>query len=166
MLHTEEQIERCELPTETQSTPQSKESMRGGKRPGAGRRPNLAKQLLKGFTPATIALAVQDMDVREVLMGLLKSKSERVRLETLAFLRDTLYGRPAQNLSLSGGVNVNMAVWRPLENLSDQEIQLLDSITKKLNGPASNASQDGPHNQIESKPAIEAEVVESEAVND
>jgi hypothetical protein len=35
--------------------------------------------------------------------------------------------------------------------------QLLDSITKKINGPASsNALLDGPHNQIESKPAIKA----------
>lgn len=62
------------------------------------------------------------MDVREVIIGLLKSKSERVCLETLAFLMNTLYGRPAQNVSLSGGVNVNMAVWRPLENLSDEEM--------------------------------------------
>jgi hypothetical protein len=45
-------------------------------------------------------------------------------------------------------------LWRPLETLTDEEVQLLDSITKKLNAPAAaDASQDGPHNQIESKPA-------------
>ena len=140
---------------------------RGGRRKGAGRKPNLAKRLLKGFTRETIALAVEDVDVKSVIIGLLKSRSDRTRLETLVFLRDTLHGRPAQNVSLSGGVNVNMAVWRPLQSLTDEEIQMLDSITKKINGPASsNALPDGPHNQIESNTAIEAEEVESAAVKE
>ena len=52
---------------------ESKKPGRGGRRKGAGRKPNLAKQLLKGFTPGKIALAVQDMDIVEVLLGLLKS---------------------------------------------------------------------------------------------
>jgi len=73
-------------------------------RPGAGRKPNLAKRLLKGFTRDTIALAVEDLDVNTVIIGLLKSKSDRTRLETLAFLRDTLHGRPAQSVSFSGGL--------------------------------------------------------------
>jgi hypothetical protein len=85
-----------------------------------------------------------------------KAKSERTRLETLAFLRYTLHGRHAQNVSLSGRVNVNMAVWRPLESLTDEEMRLLDSITKKLSpGAVVDVAQDGPHNQMESKPAIE-----------
>jgi hypothetical protein len=119
--------------------------------------PHLAKRLLKGFTRETTALAVGDVDVKTVTIGLLKSKSDRTRLETLAFLRDTLHGRPAQSVSLSGGVNVNMAVWRPLESLTDEEIQLLDSITKKMSGQANvNALPDARQNQTESKPAIEA----------
>jgi hypothetical protein len=53
--------------------------------------------------------------------------------------------------------------WRPLASLSDEEVQLLDGITKKLTAPAVlHASPDARQNQIESKPAIEAEVVESE----
>jgi hypothetical protein len=55
-------------------------------------------------------------------------------------------------------------VWRRLETLSDEELRLLDSVTKKLSAPAaSEASPDGPYNQIESKPAIEVEAMESEA---
>ena len=34
--------------------PVSNQSKRGGKRPGAGRKPNLAKRLLKGFTRETL----------------------------------------------------------------------------------------------------------------
>jgi len=134
---------------------------RGGRRPGAGRKPNLAKRLLKGFSRAAIAEAVADVDVGAVVTSLLKSKREKTKLETLIFLRDTMIGRPAQNVSLSGGVLHAHTIWRPLAALSDEEVQLLDAITKKLTAPAvSNTSQDGPQNQIESKPAIEAEVVD------
>jgi hypothetical protein len=139
---------------------------RGGKRPGAGRKPNLANRLLKGFTRDAIALAVEDLDVKTVIIGLLKSKSDRTRLETLAFLRDTLHGRPAQSVSFSGGLIHAHTNWRPLENLTDEEFLLLDSITKKLNPSAdlSDASQDGSQNQIESKPATLAPRPESNRV--
>jgi hypothetical protein len=127
---------------------------RGGKRRGAGRKPNLAKRLLKGFTRDVIALAVQEVDVGAVIVSLLKSKRERTRLETLVFVRDTLHGRPAQNVQLSGSMLHAHTVWRPLETLSDEELRLLDSVTKKLSAPP-----DGQQNQIESKPAIEAEAM-------
>src|SRR6266849_10172497 len=63
---------------------------RGGRRPGAGRKPNLAKRLLKGFSRAAIAEAVADVDVGAVVTSLLKSKREKTKLETLIFLRDTM----------------------------------------------------------------------------
>jgi len=137
---------------------------RGGKRPGAGRKPNLAKRLLRGFTRDVIALAVQEIDVGAVITGLLKSKRERTRLETLVFVRDTLHGRPAQNVNLQGSMLHAHTVFRPLSSLTDEELRLLDSVTKKLSAPAvSDASPDGPQNQIESKPAIEAVEMEAEA---
>ena len=43
-----------------------------------------------------------------------------------------------------------------LARLSQDEIRLLNGIAQKLATPV----QDGPGNQIESKPAIEAEIVE------
>jgi hypothetical protein len=136
--------------------PVSTHSKRGGKRPGAGRKPNLAKRLLKGFSRESIAEAVADMDVRTVIIGLLKSKSDRTRLETLAFLRDTLHGRPAQSVTLAGAM-VHSHTFRPLADLTDEQLQLLDEITRKLTPkPVLDASQDGPQNQIESKPATDA----------
>ena len=50
-----------------------------------------------------------------------------------------------------------------MSHLTDEEVDLLDKLTKKLTTPVSNALPDAPQNQMESKPAIEAEVVESEA---
>ena len=141
-------------------------SKRGGKRAGAGRKPNLAKRLLKGFSRAAIAEAVADVDVGAVVTSLLKSKREKTKLETLIFLRDTMIGRPSQNVSLSGGLVHAHTVWRPLSALNDEEIALLDKLTKKLATPVSNASPDAHQNQIESKPdTIDAEVVSEETVS-
>jgi hypothetical protein len=83
---------------------ESNPSKRGGKRPGAGRKPNLAKRLLRGFSRDAIAEAAADVDVGMVITSLLKSRREKTKLETLIFVRDTLIGRPAQNVSLSGGL--------------------------------------------------------------
>jgi len=58
-------------------------------------------------------------------------------------------------VALSGGVLHAHATWRPLSCLTDEEVRLLDSISKKLL-PATPA-QDGPHNQIESTTAIEGD---------
>lgn len=163
-MNAESQIEQPQIAPVIALGPQSeesKQSRRGGKRPGAGRKPNLAKRLLKGFSRDAIAAAMADVDVGAVLQSLLKSKRERTKLEALIFVRDTLIGRPAQNVQLSGGVLHAHTVWRPLADLSDDEVRLLDTITKKLQAPVSNALPDGLHNQIESKPAIEAEAVSS-----
>lgn len=142
------------------STPQadsteSRPSRHGGRRPGAGRKPNLAKHLLRGFSRDALAEAAAGVDCGAIVVGLLRSKKERTRLETLAFLRDTIIGRPAQNVSISGGMVHAHTVWRPLASLSDEEVKLLDTITKKLTGPASKALPDTHGNQPESTPAIE-----------
>lgn len=166
-MHTEEQKQQAltppELPPPSESG-ESKSAKRGGKRPGAGRKPNLAKRLLKGFSRDAIAEAMSTIDVGMVVTSLLKSKREKTRLEALIFVRDTLIGRPAQNVQFSGGV-LHAHAWRPLASLSDEEVELLDKLTKKLAGPVLDVAQDAPQNQIESKPAIEAEVVDSEAPN-
>ena len=70
-MEIETQIER---PVEPVIAPQadsgeSKPSKRGGKRPGAGRKPNLAKRLLKGFSRESIAEAVSGIDCGAVIAG-------------------------------------------------------------------------------------------------
>jgi hypothetical protein len=157
MVHTEEAN-----PAPQADSSESK-SKRGGKRPGAGRKPNLAKRLLKGFSRDAILEAAGNMDVGAVITGLLKSKREKTRLETLVFVRDSVLGRPAQSLNVSGGLMHAHTAWRPLSTLSDTEIEQLDAISKKLLvAPGQNASQNGPHNQIESNTAIEAVELVSE----
>src|SRR5260370_4668007 len=49
-------------------------SKRGGKRAGACRKPNLAKHLLKGFSPAAIPQAVENVDIGAIVVGLARNK--------------------------------------------------------------------------------------------
>ena len=152
---------------EPENSPQAEssesKSKRGGKRPGAGRKPNLAKRLLKGFSRDALLEAADNIDVGAVITSLLRSKREKTRLETPLFVRDSVLGRPAQSLNVSGGLMHAHTAWRPLSTLSDAEIEQLDAISKKLLvAPGQNASQNGPHNQIESNTAIEATEVVSE----
>ena len=152
---------------EVSSAGDSKESKRGGKRAGAGRPPNIAKRLLKGFSREALTEAASTIDCGAVLVGLLRSKKERTRMEALVFLRDTIIGRPAQDVRHSGGVLHAHTGWAPLAfgALSEEEAQQLDAITKKLTAPpVSNASQNARQNQIESKPALEAEVMASDTI--
>jgi hypothetical protein len=161
-MHTEQQTEQIiavpEMPHASESG-ESKESKRGGKRPGAGRKPDLTKMLLKGFSREAFAEGAARVDVGSIIARLLKSKREKTKLETLTFLRDTMIGRPSQNVSLYGGLVHAHTVWRSLSALNDEEIALLDKLTKKLSAPSSDASPDAHQNQIESKTSLEAEMM-------
>jgi hypothetical protein len=96
-MQTEQQIQSAAMPAIARGVQSDESKSRhGGKRSGAGRKPNLAKRLLKGFTRDSIAQAAADIDVGAVIVGLLKAKSERTQLETLAFLRDTLLSTSAE----------------------------------------------------------------------
>ena len=89
MLHAREQNQQSEATHETKLSPNQAiqtPRKRGGKRPGAGREPNLANRLLKGCSPEAIREAVA--------------------------------------------------------TLTDEELRLLDAVTKKLAAPTSNASPD------------------------
>ena len=72
-------------------------------------------------------------------------------------------GKAKQALEVSGGLLHAHTAYRDpkLAALSQEELQALDALTRKLALPA----PDGPHNQIESEPAIEAIEVESEVGN-
>jgi hypothetical protein len=164
-MQIEEQNQAVNIP---QIMPQSdsKESKpaRGGKRPGAGRKPNIAKRLLNGVKPVTAAEALEGIDVRAVVHDLLKNGSRNVKLQTLTALWDRIYGRPKQDVSVSGGL-IHAHTRDPF--LASLPKEALEELARSYDGVLAryvqNDAQDGPHNQIESKPAIEAEVVELDA---
>jgi len=127
-------------------------SKRGGRRPGAGRKPNYLKRLgIKAITAAEILAHHSEIDL---WTGLLTHKNPTIRLQTLQYLTDRRDGRPKQAVEVAGGIIHAHTVYRDplLAALSPEELKALDGLTRKLALPA----PDGPHNQIESKPAIEA----------
>jgi hypothetical protein len=163
-MQAEEQNQSTAAP-ETTPLLQSKESKRvhGGKRPVAGRKPNLAKRLLAGVKPVTAAEALEGVDVQGIVHDLLKNGSRPVKLQTLTVLWDRIFGKPKQDVSVSGGL-VHAHVRDPfLASLPKEALEALtrsyDEVLAKYSTPVLDAAQDGPHNQIESKPAIEAEDV-------
>jgi hypothetical protein len=135
---------------------------RGGKRPGAGRKPNYLKRL--GIKAITAAELLAHVDEPELWKGLLTHKSPDVRLRTLQYLTDRRDGKAKQAVEVSGGLLHAHTAYRDpkLAALSQEELQALDALTRKLALPA----PDGPQNQIESKPAIEATEVESDPSRD
>ena len=81
VMQAEEQIHATTTPAiAPQADSDESKSKRGGKRPGAGRKPNLAKRLLRGFTRDAIAAAIQDIDVGAVLVG--RTKTARLNQYT------------------------------------------------------------------------------------
>jgi hypothetical protein len=119
---------------------------RGGKRPGAGRKPNLAKRLASVLKPMTAAEILQQVDVQAVNA-----------------LWDRALGKPKQDVSVSGGL-IHAHTRDPfLASLPKEALEALsrsyDEVLAKYSTPVLDVAQDGPHNQIESKPGIEAEVI-------
>ena len=129
---------------------------RGGKRPGAGRKPNYLKRL--GIKAITAAEILAHHNEPELWAGLLRHKSPDIRLRTIQYLTDRRDGKPKQAVSVSGGILHAHTVYRDplLAGLSDEELQALNAISQKLALPSPDASQ----NQIESDTAIEAVVVD------
>jgi hypothetical protein len=72
----------------------------------------------------------------------------------MQYLTDRRDGKPKQAVSVSGGLLHAHTVYRDpiLAGLSDEELQALNAISRKLALP----SPDAPQNQIESNTAIEA----------
>jgi hypothetical protein len=135
---------------------------RGGKRLGAGRKPNYLKRL--GIKAITAAEILAHHDEPELWKGLLTHKSPDVRLRTLQYLTDRRDGKAKQAVEVSGGLLHAHTAYRDpkLVALSAEELMALDALTKKLALPSPDTSQ----NQTESNTAIEAIEVESEAIND
>jgi len=142
------------LETEPQSTlPKG----RGGKRPGAGRKPNYLKRL--GIKAVTAAEILAHVDEVELWLGLLQDKN--YKLQALQYLTDRRDGKAKQAVQVSGALLHAHTPYRDpkLAKLSQEELTALDALTRKLALPSPDASQ----NQTESNTAIEAVEMESEA---
>jgi hypothetical protein len=76
----------------------------GGKRPGAGRKPNLVKRLIGRLTPLSAGEILHGIDVEGTIAEIMKKGTLSLKQRTLADLMDRAWGRPAQAVSVSGAV--------------------------------------------------------------
>lgn len=125
----------------------------GGKRPGAGRKPNYLKRL--GVTPVNAAQIMARYDEHEAWGWFLKHPSASIRLQAWQYLTDRRDGKPKQAVDISGNLNHSHTAYRnpALAGLSAEELAALDGITRKLL-PA--AEPDVPQNQPQSSVEIPA----------
>jgi hypothetical protein len=161
-VQTETQIQP-EMPRLGQSVESNEQqSKRGGKRPGAGRKPNPANILLKGTSRATLLQALENVDpllVSAKITKLLQSKREIIWLQTLNFIYDRMLGKPKQDVSVSGAF-IHAEVRDPvllgwpkeaLAKLAGRYDEVYRDVVREF---SLDAAQNAPQNQIESKPAF------------
>lgn len=98
---------------------------------------------------------------------LLKNGSRQLKWQVLTASWERVYGKPKQDVSVSGGI-VHAHTRDPfLASLPKEALEALARTYDELLAKhVQNVDQDGSQNQIKSKPALIAEVVESEAMNE
>lgn len=69
---------------------------KGGKRPGAGRKPSTIKGIAKKLPKESAALLLAEINAHEKWVSLANSTDERIQLETLKYLTDRAYGKARQ----------------------------------------------------------------------
>jgi hypothetical protein len=83
----------------------------------------------------------------EQLVGLAFRRAKQGSVKHLALLLAYVEGKPAQNVQLQGSV-LHAHAWRPLATLTDEEVEQLAAIRKRLSGPE--------------EPVIETEAISSD----
>jgi len=80
-MQIEEQIQSADMPAIAPCAQSDKsKSKRGGKRPGAGRKPNLAKRLASVLKPMTAAEILQQVDVPGVFSDIFKKRQQAAQI--------------------------------------------------------------------------------------
>jgi hypothetical protein len=75
---------------------------RGGKRPGAGRKPSTVKGIAKRLPKLSAELLLVEIDANSKWVTLANSPDPRIVLETLKYLTDRAYGKARQTVETSG----------------------------------------------------------------
>jgi hypothetical protein len=77
----------------------------------------------------------------ETLAALMFRRAKQGSVKHAALLLAYAEGRPAQNVNVSGGL-LHAHAWRPLASLTDEEVEQLAAIRKRLSGPEESGAID------------------------
>src|SRR5215469_16463715 len=108
---------------------EAKKKPHGGKRTGAGRKPNFLKNL--GMPPATANEILSHFDLPRLWASLLNCKSEETRLKALVYLYDRVYGKPLERgeFASAGGTAISVQ----FVGVSDEQLKYeTDRIQDRL----------------------------------
>jgi hypothetical protein len=165
-MEAEQQIHSATMPSSAPRAQSDKlKSKRGGKRPGAGRKPNLAKRLLSGVKATTAADILSRIDTEAVVNDLLKNGSRQLKFQVIIVLWDRVYGKPKQDVRVTGGI-VHAHTRDPfLASLPNEAVEaLLKSYDEVKAKYLPSSQQDGSHNHTKSDAATNVIDVECEDV--
>lgn len=79
-----------------------KKQSKGGKRPGAGRKPSTISGIVKKLPKDTASLILSTINANQKWVSLANSKDEKIVLDTLKYLTDRAYGKPKQSIEHGG----------------------------------------------------------------
>jgi len=83
---------------------------KGGKRPGAGRKPSTIKGITKRLPRESAELLLAEINANSKWVTLANSGDERIQLETLKYLTDRAYGKARQAVEHSGDTSAPLEV--------------------------------------------------------
>jgi hypothetical protein len=91
---------------------------RGGRRPGAGRKPSTIRGIVRRLPKDTAELVLAEINANHKWVELARSKDERIVLEVLKYLTDRAYGRPRQSVEVE-----NVTLRGAFERMSREELE-------------------------------------------
>ena len=142
-------------PIQSESKPK-----RGGRRPGAGRKPNLAKRLASALKPLTASEILAQVDVPAVFHDIFTKGSRSLKLQAVNALWDRAFGKPKQELGVSGAVT-HVHRRDDLASMPKVVLEALvrayDEVLTKHGLAAADISQEAEQNQPQIKPAESTE---------
>jgi hypothetical protein len=77
---------------------------KGGRRPGAGRKPSTIKGIAKKLPRESAELLLAEINANSKWVVLANSKDERISLETLKYLTDRAYGKARQSIDATASL--------------------------------------------------------------
>ncbi|MFP5233919.1 MAG: hypothetical protein ACLGQX_15040 [Acidobacteriota bacterium] len=90
---------------------------KGGKRPGAGRKPSTIKGIAKRLPRESAEVLLAEINANSKWVTLANSDDERIQLETLKYLTDRAYGKARQAIEASGAVCADLTVRRVIVDI-------------------------------------------------
>lgn len=103
---------------------------KGGKRPGAGRKPSTLKGVLRKLPTATAELILAEINAHQRLVDLANSKDEQVALKTIIFLWEQARGKAKQ--VIGGDPNNPLTIKHEFDasRLTDEQLAELERLVE------------------------------------